>query len=112
MKKEEFYERNYSLDEIEADPRFIVCEREMKLVLGIQVAFTIASIAAAYFFGRGNPENYSYIMGLPLWWFAVILISVIFTAIVVWIVKFKLVNMNLTDENSTEYNIGLGEKQE
>lgn len=98
MKKEEFYETDYDIDEIDSDPRFVICEKEMKLVLSIQIIFTIISIAAAYFLGSGDPNNYSYIMGLPVWWFAVILISVIFTGIVIYVTRYKLVNMNLTDE--------------
>ena len=98
MKKEEFYETNYSLDEIEMDPRFIICEKEMKLVFGIQLIFTIVSITAAYLLGSGDPRNYSYILGLPTWWFAIIAISVIFAAIVMYITKYKLVDMSLTDE--------------
>lgn len=102
MKKEEFYDTNYNLDDIEMDPRFVICEKEMKLVLGIQILFTIITIAAAYILGKGDPNNYTYIMGLPAWWFAVIATSVIFTGIVIYIVKFKLVNMSLTDEVSDE----------
>lgn len=102
MKKEEFYDTNYNLEDIEMDPRFIICEKEMKLVLSIQILFTIVSIAAAYLLSKGDPNNYSYILGLPAWWFAVIATCVIFTGIVIYIVKFKLVNMSLTDEVSDE----------
>lgn len=102
MKKEEFYDTNYNLEDIEMDPRFIICEKEMKLVLSIQILFTIICVVVAYILGKGNPSNYSYIMGFPAWWFGVIAISVIFTAIVIYIVKFKLVNMSLTDEVSDE----------
>ncbi|WMJ78444.1 MULTISPECIES: YhdT family protein [unclassified Sedimentibacter] len=98
MKKEEFYETNYSLDEIEMDPRFIICEKEMKLVFGVQIIFTLVSIIAAYLLGSGDPNNYSYILGLPTWWFAIIVISVIFTGVVIYITKFKLVDMELSDE--------------
>jgi uncharacterized membrane protein YhdT len=98
MKREEFYETNYSLDEIEMDPRFIICEKEMKLVFVVQLIFTIVSITAAYLLGSGDPKNYSYILGLPTWWFAIIAISVLFTGIVIYITKFKLVDMDLADE--------------
>jgi uncharacterized membrane protein YhdT len=98
MKREEFNETNYSLDEIEMDPRFIICEKEMKLVFVVQLIFTIVSIAAAYLLGSGDPKNYSYILGLPTWWFAIIAISVLFTGIVIYITKFKLVDMDLADE--------------
>lgn len=102
MKKEEFYDTNYNLEDIEMDPRFIICEKEMKLVLGIQVLFTVITIAIAYILGKGDPSNYSYIMGFPAWWFGVIASSVIFTVVVICIVKFKLVDMNLTDEATEE----------
>lgn len=98
MKREEYFDTNYEFDEIEDDPRFKVCEKEMKLVLSVQLAFTFLTIAAAYILGRGNPADYTYILGIPAWWLAVILISFAFFGIVIYIVKFKLQDMSLTDE--------------
>ncbi|MCQ1530729.1 YhdT family protein [Lutispora saccharofermentans] len=105
MKKEEYYDTNYDFKEIEMDERFIICEKEMKLVFIIQILFTVLSVAAAYLLGRGNPEDYTYIMGLPAWWFAVISISLIFLGTVIYITKFILVDMDLGDEGTIEEKV-------
>lgn len=98
MKREEYFDTNYDFDEIEDDPRFIICEKEMKLVIAVQLAFTFSVISAGYFLGRGNPADYTYIFGLPAWFFAVLVISFIFFGIVIYVVKFKLQDMDLNDE--------------
>ena len=100
MNKEEYYDRNYSFDEIEIDPRFKRCEKEMKITFGVQILFTLLTVFIAYTLGKGPVEEYKYIMGLPAWWFATVLIAVIFTCIVIGITKFVFQDMDLTDEGS------------
>ena len=98
MDKREYYEINYSFGEIEVDPRFNTCEKEMKIVYIVQLLYTILTIAITYFLGKGDPKDYTYIMGLPLWWFANIVITIIFAAIVYSLTKWKFVDMDLMDE--------------
>lgn len=102
MNKKEYYETNYNLEEIEVDPRFKVCEKEMKLTFIVQILFTAFTIGAAYILGKGDPKDYTYIMGMPAWWFAVILISFIFLGIVIYITKTTFTDMDLTDEGTIE----------
>ncbi|MBK5251671.1 MAG: YhdT family protein [Peptostreptococcaceae bacterium] len=103
MTKEEYYDTNYELDEIEVDPRFVICEKEMKLVFSIQLAFTTVMITLGYFLGRGDPKDYTYILGMPTWWFVSIVTSFIFFGIIVYVVKFKFQDMSLDDTiESTE----------
>jgi uncharacterized membrane protein YhdT len=98
MADRDYYRTDYSFEEIEVDPRFKICEREMKISFLIQTLFTLCTIAAAYILGRGNPEEYLYVMGLPLWWFAVIAICFVFLGVVVYITNNVFVDMDLTDE--------------
>ena len=98
MNHDEFYSRDYNVDEIEMDHRFVRCEKEMKIVIGIQLLFTIVTIGVAYYFGSGDPNEYTYILGLPAWWFLVILTTLVFMGIAVYITKFVLKDMSLDDE--------------
>lgn len=98
METKEFYETKYSFDEIEVDPRFRICEKEMKLAFGVQIAFTLISVFVAYSLGSGDPKNYTYIMGLPAFWFASIVILFIFLGIIIFITKKVFKDMDLTDE--------------
>lgn len=102
MKKEEYYDTDYDMDEIEVDPRFVTCEKEMKLVYGVQILYLIVMITVAYTLSKGDPRDYGYILGLPAWWFAVISIAVIFAGIAIYISRFKLTNMSLTDNIETD----------
>lgn len=102
MNKEEYYDRNYSFDEIEIDPRFKRCEKEMKITFGVQILFTLISVFVAYTLGKGPVEEYKYIMGLPAWWFAVIVVTIVFTFIVIGITKMVFKDMDLTDEGVVE----------
>ncbi|MDR2137543.1 MAG: YhdT family protein [Synergistaceae bacterium] len=59
--------RNYSFDEIEIDPRFKICESEMKLTVAVWVVYAIISISIFYFFGRGDITQHAYLWGVPIW---------------------------------------------
>lgn len=97
MTREEYFDRNYNFDEIDVDPRFIRCEKEMKITFAIWIIFAVLSIGLAYYLGRGPSESYRYIMGLPQWWFAAIVVTVIFSGIVIYITKFVFQDMPLDD---------------
>lgn len=97
MKLEEYYSRDYEFKDIEIDPRFKVCTREMIITLAVWFLYAIISITVAYELGKGPVEAYTYVMGLPKWWFATILITLIFTFVVIGITLFVFKDMDLTD---------------
>lgn len=97
MEKQEYYSRDYSFEEIDVDPRFLRCQKEMLITLSTWFAFTIISIAVAYGLGKGPVEEYTYVFGLPLWWFAAVMVTVVFTFIVIGITLFVFKDMDLAD---------------
>lgn len=101
ISKKEYYETNYNIDEIEEDPRFKVCAKEMKITFGIQLIYTVITMTAAYVIGKGDPKDYTYIMGMPAWWFAVMVICLIFLGIIIFVTNKVFVNMDLHDEVET-----------
>lgn len=97
MNREEYFSRDYDFKDIEIDPRFKVCRREMIITLAIWFLYAIISIVVAYELGKGPVEAYSYVMGLPQWWFATIVITLIFTLVVIGVTLFVFKDMDLTD---------------
>ena len=59
---------NQSIEFME-DPRYKQCNKEALLGLGLGVLNLIWWFAWGYGLGSGSPERYSYILGLPLWFF-------------------------------------------
>lgn len=102
MKREEFYDKDYNLEDIEVDDRFKICNKEMKLAYGLQIIYMITLITVAYTLGRGDLREYSFIMGMPTWWFAVMVTAISFAAIAIYISLTKFTDMSLTDESYEE----------
>ncbi len=101
LEKREYYSRDYDFAEIEIDPRFLQCRKEMIISFSTWLAFTAISIAVAYSLGKGPVEKYKYVLGLPQWWFAVIVVSVVFTFIVIFLSLFVFQDMELSDTAGT-----------
>ena len=101
LEKREYYSRDYDFAEIEMDPRFLQCRKEMFISFSTWLAFTAISLAVAYGLGKGPVEEYKYILGLPQWWFAVIVVSVVFTFIVIFLSLFVFQDMELSDVAET-----------
>ena len=90
-------ERNYSFEDIEIDPRFRVCEFEMKLTFAVWFAYMFISVGLSYYFGRGDVADYTYLWGVPFWvvvgaW----LPTAVFFGIVIYIALFVFKNMDIT----------------
>ena len=67
------------------------------ITIATWVTFAVVSIVVAYGLGKGPVEEYTYVMGLPLWWFASIIVTIIFTFIVIGITMFVFKDMDLND---------------
>lgn len=97
MKKEDFYSTDYDINEIEDDERLLICKKEMKLVFFVQLMYTFILILVAYFLGKGDPKHYTYILGLPLWWFTSLALTFLFLFVIMYIVKYVFVDFDLND---------------
>jgi len=58
-----------SSQKFEEDPRYRQCAREALIGLGLGVANLIWWFAWGYGLGSKPPEEYSYILGFPAWFF-------------------------------------------
>ena len=96
--------RDYDFSDIEVDPRFIVCTREMFISFGVFAVFAIAMLFVVFVVGGGDPREYSYILGMPAWYFWVFVVCGL-TAIGISIVLDKLFkHMSLEPEGQIEEN--------
>ena len=100
MKKDEYYNRNYDLNEIEEDPRFLVCFKEMLITYGVFFLYLICMIFAAYKLSNVPLDKMTFIMGIPSAWFACIVILLFFIAVSYFVIKKVFKDMDLTDQGS------------
>lgn len=104
MKKAEYYSTDYDFKDINIDPRFKICEKEMKISFVVWFAYAFITIATAYYLGRGPVENYKYIMGIPAWIVGSVIVTLIFYIIVLFITNKVFKNMDLNDKGDIKEN--------
>jgi uncharacterized membrane protein YhdT len=92
--------RNYDIRDIEIDPRFKIAYKEMLLTLGVWFLFMVVSLVVAYTLGKGPVDQYTYVLGMPAWWFGAVVVSAIFAVIVIYISQFVFTDVELTDEST------------
>jgi uncharacterized membrane protein YhdT len=81
------------------DWRFKVANREALIGLVLVVFNFIWWFGFAYGLGSTDPVNYSYVFGLPAWFFySCVLGFIIMTILVILIVKFWFVEVPFDDE--------------
>lgn len=74
---------------IKDDPRYKISNREALIGCAIAVANFIWWFGFAYGMGSKDPSHYHYVFGFPAWFFySCILGFIVFTALVIVVVKF------------------------
>ena len=81
--------RDYDLKtDIEVDPRFKVCLRELCISFGVFAVFAAGMLCVIFVVGDGEPRQFNYILGVPAWYFWVFVVCAV-TAIVVALILDK-----------------------
>ena len=82
----------------EEDPRYAQANREAQWAIGYWVAFTVVVTGLAWWLGYEKPaDELSFILGFPAWFFwSVLVTSVVFSAIPVWIIRRYFKDVPLT----------------
>lgn len=72
------------------DPRYKQCNKEAFMGLGLGILNLIWWFATGYGLGSTSPENYSYILGFPAWFFVSCVIGgILFTVLaIIMVLKF------------------------
>ncbi|NLC12381.1 MAG: YhdT family protein [Firmicutes bacterium] len=84
MRKNQDYD--YDIRNIEVDKRFVIAKKEMLITFIVQLCYTFLMLIVAYATGKGDPKNYSFIMGMPAWWFYALLITALFLILIYYII--------------------------
>lgn len=85
------------------DHRFKVANREALIGIGLAIFNFIWWFGFAYGLGDRTPEDYTYIMGLPSWFFySCVLGFLIMVVLVIIAVKFWFTEVPLDDEGGSQ----------
>ena len=81
-------EKEYTEDFVE-DPRYRQCNREALMGLGLGILNLIWWFAWGYGLGSKPPEEYSYVFGLPMWFFMSCIVGAVLFSVVAIIMVMK-----------------------
>jgi uncharacterized membrane protein YhdT len=85
------------------DPRFRQCNKEALMGLGLGILNMIWWFAWGYGLGSRPPEEYTYVLGFPLWFFMGSIVgAALFTAAAIIMVRKYFVDMPLDSINQDE----------
>ena len=85
------------------DYRFKIANREALIGVGLVLFNYIWWYGFAYGLGSKDPAEYTYVFGLPAWFFySCVLGFIVITVLVIVVVKFWFVDIPLDDEENSE----------
>ncbi|WP_418765942.1 YhdT family protein [Mailhella sp.] len=85
---------------------FRQADREALITLGLYVFFFVWWTAFAFGLGSGDPEEYSYVFGLPAWFFYSCVLGYPVMTLVLWIVVRRFFVEIPLEEDKGEKNNG------
>ena len=94
--------RDYEFSDIEQDPRFVVCKKEMFICFAIFVVFAVAMLLVVYVVGGGDPAQYNYILGMPAWYFWIFVVCFGTAAVIAVLLDKVFKHMSLESEGDLE----------
>ena len=81
---DDLYRCDYDTREVETDPRFVHCRRDMILVQVVYLTFTVLLVVLSYWLCPDDISQMTYLFGLPLWVAVTLLLTltnVVFVAV-------------------------------
>lgn len=83
--------------EIEEDPRLKIAFKEMLMTFGLCIVYTLTTLTVAWSIGMSTPpQEYSYILGFPAWFFlGIIVCPLAFFCVVIFLVTRVFKDMEL-----------------
>lgn len=92
------------------DPRYSRSNKEAKWGIILGLVNLVLWFAFGYGFSRGPVEEYTYVLGFPLWFFLSCIVTPIIVIILVFIITGRMTDMPLhrmTEEEAIEYEAEL-----
>ena len=84
---------------------FRQADREALITFGLYIFFLVWWTAFAFGLGSGDPEEYSYVFGLPAWFFYSCVLGYPVMTLILWIVVRRFFADIPLDENRNDENI-------
>lgn len=85
------------------DPRFRIAHREVLIGLGLAIINFIIWYGFAYGLGSKNPNEYTYVLGFPAWFFYSCIVGFIVMVILLsLVVRFVFQDISLDEEEKSE----------
>lgn len=86
--------------DFEEDPRYAQANKEAWWAIGYWLAFTVVVTGLAWWLGYDKPaDELDFVLGFPAWFFwSVLMTSVVFSVIPVWIIRRRFVDVPLTPD--------------
>lgn len=96
------------------DPRYKRSKMEAKQGVALGALNLILWFVFGYGFSRGPVEEYTYVLGLPLWFFLSCIVTPIIMIILVFVLTSRMTDMPLeqmTEEEAIQYEAELRRKE-
>lgn len=90
-----------------ANNRYKQANKEALITLGLYLFFFSWWTIFAFWLGSGDPEDYTYVLGLPAWFFYSCVVGYLLITLVLWLVLrlfFKEVDLDSATSCSPENN--------
>lgn len=83
-----------------SNKRYKQADREALITLGVYAFFFLWWTVFAFGLGGGDPENYSYVLGMPSWFFYSCVLGYPVVAVILWaVIRLFFVEMPLGGGN-------------
>jgi uncharacterized membrane protein YhdT len=95
---------DFFMQEIPIDKRYAQADKEAVLALVAYALYFVWWYACAYGLGDGDPELYSYVLGLPSWFFYSCIVGYPLITLVLWVMVrccFKNIPLETEETENT-----------
>ncbi len=97
-------------EEFVEDSRFAPLRKDAVIVAVGWCIFFVLMMGAAYILGNGDPKEYTYLLGFPLWFIVCTAIQLIFMGICIYMLAKKFADVSL-DSDDPEYDYKEGKRK-
>ncbi|KEK22252.1 YhdT family protein [Bacillus gaemokensis] len=85
------------------DSRFRIAHREALIGLGLAIINFIIWYGFAYGLGSKNPNEYTYVLGFPAWFFYSCIVGfIVMVMLLILVVRFVFQDISLDEEEKSE----------
>lgn len=87
------------------DSRFRLLGKDAWIITIGWIGFFVLMMSVAYVFGKGDPKEYTYVLGFPLWFVLCICIQLVIMGVTIYMLSRRFCDVPL-DADDPEYDYG------